>query len=44
VREARARLRFSVTSAIAPHELQRLEECLGNWRAPRHEHAAAGCA
>jgi 8-amino-7-oxononanoate synthase len=44
VPEGRARLRFSITAAIAPRELERLEDCLGTWRAQRSALAAAGCA
>lgn len=38
-----ARLRFSLTCAIAPEELARLEKSLALWRAERPAHAAAGC-
>jgi len=38
-----ARLRFSLTCAIAPAELTRLESVLAAWRAERPLHAAAGC-
>jgi 8-amino-7-oxononanoate synthase len=44
VKDGRARLRLSITSAIAPRDLERLEECLAIWRARRHGYAAAGCA
>jgi 8-amino-7-oxononanoate synthase len=44
VPEGRARLRFSITAAIAAGELERLEDCLGTWRAQRSALAAAGCA
>jgi 8-amino-7-oxononanoate synthase len=43
VKEGRARLRLSVTCAIAAGELERLENCLGSWRAQRHA-LAAGCS
>jgi 8-amino-7-oxononanoate synthase len=43
VKEGRARLRLSVTCAIAATELERLENCLGSWRAQRHA-LAAGCS
>jgi 8-amino-7-oxononanoate synthase len=43
VKEGRARLRLSVTCAIAAGELERLENCLGGWRAQRHA-LAAGCS
>jgi 8-amino-7-oxononanoate synthase len=43
VKEGRARLRLSVTCAIAAAELERLENCLGSWRAQRHA-LAAGCS
>ena len=38
-----ARLRFSLTCAIAPEELARLENSLVLWRAEQPAHAAAGC-
>jgi 8-amino-7-oxononanoate synthase len=44
VKPGQARLRFSITAAIAPHELRRLENSLGAWRAQRSALAAAGCA
>ena len=44
VKPGRARLRFSVTCAIAAGELERLENCLGTWRARQSALAAAGCA
>ena len=44
VKAGRARLRFSVTCAIAAGELERLENCLGTWRARQSALAAAGCA
>ena len=44
VKPGRARLRFSITAAIAPRELARLENSLGAWRAQRSALAAAGCA
>ena len=44
VKEGRARLRFSTTAAIAPRELERLENSMGAWRAQRSALAAAGCA
>jgi 8-amino-7-oxononanoate synthase len=44
VKEGSARLRFSVTCAVAPHELERLEGALGTWRAQRCGHAMAGRA
>ncbi|MGA2428936.1 MAG: 8-amino-7-oxononanoate synthase [Candidatus Acidiferrum sp.] len=43
VKSGRARLRLSVTCAIAASELERLENCLGSWRAQRHA-LAAGCS
>ncbi len=43
VKEGRARLRLSVTCAIAASELGRLEDCLGAWRAQHHA-LAAGCS
>lgn len=43
VPEGQARLRFSLTCAIAPGELARLETVLAGWRAERQMHAAAGC-
>jgi 8-amino-7-oxononanoate synthase len=42
VKEGRARLRLSVTCAIAGSELERLEACLDAWRAQHHA-LAAGC-
>ena len=44
VKAGRARLRFSLTCAIAAGELERLENCLGTWRARQSALAAAGCA
>lgn len=44
VKEGRARLRFSITAAIAHQELERLEKSLGAWRAQRSALAAAECA
>jgi 8-amino-7-oxononanoate synthase len=44
VKPGQARLRFSVTCAIAASELERLENCLGTWRARQSALAAAGCA
>ena len=43
VKEGRARLRLSVTCAIAVSELERLEDCLRAWRAQHHV-LAAGCS
>ena len=43
VKEGRARLRLSVTCAIAASELERLEDCLRAWRAQHHV-LAAGCS
>jgi 8-amino-7-oxononanoate synthase len=40
VKEGRARLRLSLTCAIAAGELERLENGLGSWRAQRHALAA----
>ena len=40
VKEGRARLRLSLTCAIAASELERLERGLGSWRAQRHALAA----
>jgi 8-amino-7-oxononanoate synthase len=44
VKEGSARLRFSVTCAVGPHELERLEGALGVWREQRCGHAMAGRA
>jgi 8-amino-7-oxononanoate synthase len=44
VPNGRARLRLSVTCAIAPQELARLTNCLAEWRVHRHAVAAAGCS
>ena len=44
VKQGTARLRFSITTAIVASELERLESCLGSWRAQRCTQAAAGCA
>jgi len=43
VKEGQARLRLSVTCTIAARELERLVDCLGNWRAQRLT-LAAGCS
>jgi 8-amino-7-oxononanoate synthase len=43
VKAGRARLRLSVTCAITEGQLERLENCLGSWRAQRHA-LAAGCS
>jgi 8-amino-7-oxononanoate synthase len=43
VKEGRARLRLSITCAVAEGELERLENCLGNWRSQRVA-LAAGCS
>jgi 8-amino-7-oxononanoate synthase len=43
VKEGQARLRLSVTCAIAASELERLEDCLRAWRAQYHV-LAAGCS
>jgi len=43
VKEGRARLRLSVTSAITTGQLQRLQNSLTSWRAQRHA-LAAGCS
>ncbi len=44
VKEGSARLRFSVTCAIAANELERLESALGIWREQRCGQAMAGRA
>ena len=44
VKPGQARLRLSITASIAERDLQRLADCLGNWRAQRSALAAAGCA
>jgi 8-amino-7-oxononanoate synthase len=44
VKAGRARLRFSITAAIAPGDLQRLENSMAAWHAQRSALAAAGCA
>jgi 8-amino-7-oxononanoate synthase len=44
VTAGQARLRLSLTASITESELERLAECLGNWRAQRSALAAAGCA
>jgi 8-amino-7-oxononanoate synthase len=44
VKEGSARLRLSVTGAISPNELERLEGALGAWREQRCGHAMAGRA
>jgi 8-amino-7-oxononanoate synthase len=44
VKEGTARLRFSVTCAIAPESLVQLEESLGSLRAQHYAHASAGRA
>jgi 8-amino-7-oxononanoate synthase len=41
VKRGSARLRFSVTCEVAPHELERLEEALGTWRGQRCGRAMA---
>jgi 8-amino-7-oxononanoate synthase len=43
VKNGRARLRLSITSAIRAEELNRLEYCLGSWRSQRLA-LAAGCS
>jgi 8-amino-7-oxononanoate synthase len=43
VKQGRAQLRLSVTCAIHPRELDRLESCLGSWRSHRLA-LAAGCS
>jgi 8-amino-7-oxononanoate synthase len=43
VKAGRARLRFSITAAIAASELERLENSMGAWRAQRSALAATGC-
>jgi 8-amino-7-oxononanoate synthase len=43
VKGGRARLRLSVTCAIAADDLERLENCLGSWRSQRLA-LAAGCS
>jgi 8-amino-7-oxononanoate synthase len=40
VKAGRARLRLSITCAIAASELERLENCLDSWRSQRHALAA----
>jgi 8-amino-7-oxononanoate synthase len=44
VKTGRARLRFSITAAIAASELERLENSMGAWHAQRSALAATGCA
>jgi 8-amino-7-oxononanoate synthase len=44
VPEGKARLRFSLTSLIEQSELKRLQSSLGEWRARKEIHAAAGHA
>jgi len=44
VKPGQARLRLSITASIGENELERLAECLGNWRTQRSALAAAGCA
>jgi 8-amino-7-oxononanoate synthase len=44
VGDGRARLRLSVTCAIASADLERLENCLTTWRSQRLAAAAAGCS
>lgn len=44
VEDGRARLRLSVTCAIASADLERLENCLTTWRSQRLAAAAAGCS
>jgi 8-amino-7-oxononanoate synthase len=43
VKEGRARLRLSITCSVARGDLERLENCLGNWRSQRVA-LAAGCS
>jgi 8-amino-7-oxononanoate synthase len=43
VREGRARLRLSITCAVPGAEIDRLQNCLGSWRAQRAT-LVAGCA
>jgi 8-amino-7-oxononanoate synthase len=43
VKEGSARIRLSITCAIAPRELERLASCLASWREQKCAHAA-GCA
>jgi 8-amino-7-oxononanoate synthase len=43
VKEGRARLRLSITCAVAAGELERLEDCLASWRALRPA-LAVGCS
>ncbi len=43
VKKGRARLRLSITCAVAAGELERLEDCLAGWRAQRHA-LAVGCS
>jgi 8-amino-7-oxononanoate synthase len=44
VPEGKSRLRFSLTSLIKKHELDRLQFSLSEWRARKEAHAAAGRA
>jgi 8-amino-7-oxononanoate synthase len=44
VKPGQARLRLSITASMAAHDLERLVDCLGTWRAQRSALAAAGCA
>ena len=44
VKEGKARLRLSMTRAIAPRELEGLESCLSLWREQGCAQTAAGCA
>jgi len=44
VKPGQARLRLSITASIAESELERLADCLGNWRSQRSALAVAGCA
>ena len=44
VKAGQARLRLSITAKISAGELDRLENCLGTWRAQRAVLTAAGCA
>jgi 8-amino-7-oxononanoate synthase len=44
VKAGQARVRLSITAAIADGDLKRLENSLGSWRVQRAALAAAGCA
>jgi 8-amino-7-oxononanoate synthase len=44
VKAGQARLRLSITATIPAREVERLETCLGAWRAQRSALAPAGCA